>query len=121
MVGKFYRTGKPGSSYLVIEKVYKGTFAKDTVQLSEGGTDCTEVFMEQADKTLILGLFKSACKSSPNAYTASSCVTSVLAVNGDKITSKTDYNNLHIANPRIGLRSTQMRKDKFEKQVKRRL
>ena len=119
--GKFYRDGNFGKGYMVIDKIYKGNFSKDTLEIAEGGTDCTEVFMEDSGMTLILGLYKSRYESRPDAYSAPSCVTSVLVLKNGKVESKTHFYNLHIRRPRIGLFSTEMRKDRFVKKIKRRL
>ena len=117
--GNFYRDRSSGRGYIIIDKIYKGNFSNDTIQIAEGGTDCTEAFMEDVGKKIILGLRKSEYKSSPNAYSAPSCVTSVLLVEENKIYSKTNLYNLQISNPKIGLVSTQMGKDKFTKKIKR--
>lgn len=119
--GKFYRDRKFWTGYIIIDKVHKGNFPKDTVEIVEGGTDCTEAFIEDPDRTLILGIYKSRYESESDVYSAPSCVTSVLVVNGGKVESKTKFYNLHLRRPRIGLSSTVMSKDKFEKRIKRRL
>lgn len=119
--GKFYRDEKSRKGYMVVDKIHKGNFSKDTLEIAEGGTDCTEVFMEDSGATLIMGLYKSRYESRPDAYSASSCVTSVLVVNENKVESKTNFYNLPIRRPRIGLISAEMKKDRFMKKIKRRL
>lgn len=120
--GKFYRDGNSGQGFLIIDQIYKGAIPKDTIQLGEGGLDCTEVFMEDSGRTLVLGLHKSQYESGPsNTYSALSCVTSVLVLNKNKVDSKTKFYNLHIRRPRISLFSTEMRKDKFVRKIKQRL
>ncbi|WP_162056183.1 hypothetical protein [Pontibacter pamirensis] len=119
--GKFYRDGDSGKGYLIADKIYKGNISNDTIQIFEGGLDCTEIFMDEPGEKLVLGLRKSAYESSPNTYSAPSCVTSVLIADENKVYSKTKFYNPHISNPRIGLFSTQIGRDKFAKKIRKRL
>jgi hypothetical protein len=119
--GKFYRDENSRKGYLIIDNIYKGSFTKDTVEIAEGITDCTEAFMADSDVTLILGLDKSTYRSSPRAYSAPSCVTSVLVLKNGKVESKTHFYNLQTRRPRIGLFSTVMRKNRFVEKIKKRL
>jgi hypothetical protein len=119
--GTFYEGSGFGPSYLILNKVYKGNFATDTVKIAQGGNDCTEAFMENPGVTLLLGLYKSAFTSPPNHYSAPSCATSVLVVNNDSVDAKTKFYNLQVRRPRIGFLYTEMRKDTFERKVNRRL
>ena len=119
--GKFYRDGDSGKGYLIADKIHKGNISNDTIQILEGGIDCTEIFMEEPYEKFILGLRKSASYSSPSTYSAPSCVTSVLIVDENKVYAKTDYYNPHMSYPRIGLFSTQMGKNKFIRKIKKRL
>ena len=119
--GKFYEGDKGRTSFMIIDKVHKGNFVKDTVIIAQGGSDCNQAFMEDSGVTLILGLYKSEYELAPKTYSAPSCVTSVLVVNDGKVESKTKFYNLDIRRPRISLLCTEMRKDRFEKKIKRRL
>jgi hypothetical protein len=119
--GEFYRDKDSGKGYLLIDKTYKGNFYYDTIQIFEGGLDCTEMFMEEPGEKLILGLRKTAYESSTNTYSAPSCVTSVLVTDENKVYPKTNSYNLFVSNPRIGLFSTQMERKKFAKKIRKRL
>lgn len=115
--GKFYRDPNSWKGYLILNKVYKGAISNDTIEIHEGGTDCTEIFDENRNDTYIIGLYKFTDSNKSETYIAPSCVTSVLTVKDNFVFS--DY-NFHISNPGISFFKTKMRKEKLIKKIKTR-
>ena len=113
--GAFYQ-----DRIFIVDKVYKGNISRDTIEIVQAG-NCSEAFMKDPDRTLILGLYKSKYKSNLDAFSAPSCVTSVLVINEDKVEAETQFYNLQVRRPRVGMCRNEIRKDRFVKKIKRRL
>ncbi len=105
-------------AFLKVIKNYKGNIDKsDTIRLWEGGLDCTEIFMEETNKILILGLNKENNTQFNNIYSSPACVTSILVLKKDKVMVEQGVANIHLKSPTICFLTRKMKLNKFENKL----
>ncbi|NMM47639.1 hypothetical protein [Marinigracilibium pacificum] len=120
IIGKFIRDSDSKKGVIVISDVLKGTIDQSSINIYEGGIDCTEIFLE-SDNEIIIGLNIKETGNNDNVYFAPSCITSVLRLENGSVSSITDGYNIHISNPKVKKFRTIMDIKKFKHKIKKKL
>jgi len=118
VLGTFHLDEQTGKTTFDIKKIYKGDIEIKTIDLIVGGLDCYHPLWFNNGQELIIGLNKSPYQSHADSFVAQGCVTSVLYVKKDKITTVDKIHSLPaVGGQRIGLFTKTMKLKTLEKRL----